>query len=149
MPVALRQKIATSLSWLHERHSKGFVRAHKVIVRPPPLEMSQQVWGLLCGGPGTSCQSCYAMTDREIHPLNESGIQLSREAHFLQAGLESGLCQEAHHVRDANQLAPPLAFFHLTVDQTIRHLPSTHVASSTAKRQPLTKVGGERIEVQV
>jgi hypothetical protein len=52
-------------------------------VRAPPLEMDQQVWGLLRSGPGTSCESCHAMTDGQIHPLDESGVEPPREAQSL------------------------------------------------------------------
>jgi hypothetical protein len=42
LPIALRHPLATSCSRLHERHSKGVVRAHKVRVGAPPLQMGQQ-----------------------------------------------------------------------------------------------------------
>jgi hypothetical protein len=83
VPVALCQKIATSLSWLHEPHPQRLVRTHKMVVRAPPLQMSQQVWGLLKSGPGPSCESCHAMADGEIHALNESGVESSREVEVL------------------------------------------------------------------
>ena len=54
--------------------------ATSVIVNSPPLEMSQQVWGRLCRGPGATSQRGYSMADGQIHPLNESGVQPSREA---------------------------------------------------------------------
>src|SRR5205085_4914270 len=95
-----------------------FVRTHKMIVSSPPFYVSQQMWGLLDCGPGATRQCCQAMTHREIHPLDESGVQPSREAEFLQGGLKSGLCSQAHHVRHTNQLAPPVAFLHLAVDPT-------------------------------
>ena len=57
MPIALRYPFATSLSWLHEHLSQRLVRTHKVIVRSPPLQMGQEVWGMLGSGPGAACQS--------------------------------------------------------------------------------------------
>jgi hypothetical protein len=42
--------------------------------------MSKQVWGLLSRRPGATRERCYAMTHRQIHPLNKSGIESSREA---------------------------------------------------------------------
>ena len=54
-----------------------------MIVSSPPLEMSQQVWGLLSSGPGTASQSCHSMTNSEIHPLDESGVESSRKTHPL------------------------------------------------------------------
>ena len=89
------------------------------------------------------------MADRQIHPLDKSGIQPSREAHPLQGGLESGLCPQTHHVCDPNQLAPPVAFFHLAVDQTSRHLPLTQVPASTAHLEPVSKMGRQRVEVEI
>jgi len=52
-------------------------------------------------------------------------------------------------MRDADQLATAVAFFHLTIDQAWLHLPPAHVASSTAHGEPLTKVGREGIEVEI
>jgi hypothetical protein len=43
LPVALRQKIATSLVWLHEGYSQRLVRTHEMVVRSPPLQMREQV----------------------------------------------------------------------------------------------------------
>ena len=40
-------------------------------------------------------------------------------------------------------------FLDLTVDQLRRHLPPAHAAPSTTHLEPLTKVGGEGIEVQI
>ncbi len=51
--------------------------SHKMIVSSPPLQMGQQVWGLLGCGPRATCQSCYPMTDRQIHPLDKSSVQSS------------------------------------------------------------------------
>ena len=50
---------------------------------------------------------------------------------------------QTHHVRDTNQLAPPIAFFHLAVDQAGRHLPLAHVAPATTLMEPLAKVSRE------
>jgi len=89
------------------------------------------------------------MSDGQIHPFNKSGVQPPGEAQPLQAGLESVLSAKRHHVRDPNQLAPPVAFLHLPVAQAWFHLPPTPVAPSTAQRAPLTNVGGERIKVEI
>ena len=62
------------------------------------------------------------MSDGQVHPFNKSGVESSRETQSLQVGRESGLCSKPHHVRDPHQLASPVAFFHLVVDQTRRHL---------------------------
>jgi len=51
-----------------------------MIVRAPPLEMSQQVWGLLSRRPGATRERRYSMADGQIDPLNESRVELSREA---------------------------------------------------------------------
>jgi hypothetical protein len=54
--------------------------ATSVIVRSPPLQMGQEMGRLLCCGPGPASQSGQAMTDRQIHPLDKSRVQPSREA---------------------------------------------------------------------
>jgi hypothetical protein len=89
------------------------------------------------------------MAHRQIHPLDESGVEPSRQAQFLQGSLKSGLCPQAHHMGHPNQLTPSVAFLHLTVDQPRCHLPLAHVAPATTHLEPLTKVGRESIEVQI
>ena len=46
-----------------------------MIVGTPPLQMCQQVWGLLRRRPGATSERSYPMADGQIHPLNESGVQ--------------------------------------------------------------------------
>jgi hypothetical protein len=67
----------------------------------------------------------------------------------LQCCLEIGLCPQAHHVRNAHQLAPSVAFFHLSVDQAWLHQPSAQVVPSTTHLEPLAKVGCKRIKVEI
>ena len=120
-----------------------------MIVRSPPLQRGEELRRLLSRRPGPACQSGHPMTDGQIHPLNESRIHPPRKAQALQGDLESLLCSQPHHVRHPNQLAPSVAFLHLTVDQTWLHLPPAHVAASLTHLEPLTKVSCEGIEVQI
>src|SRR5437868_4562445 len=78
--VRLCQTFATSLLRLYEPHTQCFVRTHKMVVSPPPLQMGQQVRRLLSRGPGAACESSHPMSDGQVHPLNESGIEPTREA---------------------------------------------------------------------
>ncbi len=117
-----------------------------MIVGAPPFQVSQEVWGLLGRGPGATRQRRYSMTGGQIDPLDKSGVQPSREAHPLQSEREICLCPQAHQVRDASELTPPVALFHLAVDQACRHLP---LAPSTTSCEPLAKMGREGIEIQV
>jgi hypothetical protein len=87
-----------------------------MIVGSPPFHVSQELWSELRRSPRATRQRCYPMADGQIHPLDKSGVQPSREAHPLQGVREICLCSQAHHRRDANQLAPLVAFFHLAVD---------------------------------
>ena len=57
--------------------------ATSVIVRTPPFQIGQQLWGLLCRRPGAACERCHAMSNRQIHPLDERRVQPPREAHCL------------------------------------------------------------------
>ena len=107
---------------------------HKMIVGSPPFQTGQELWGLLGGGPGAACQRCHSVTYRQIHPLNKSGVQLPREAHPLQGALESGTCSKAYHVRDPHQLAPSVAFLHLTVNQSFHHLPLAYFPLSITEQ---------------
>jgi len=83
LPIALRQTVAPSFSRLHECYSQRCLRAHKVIIRSPPLQMGQKLWGLLRRRPGATCQRGYPMSDRQIHPFNKSSVQAPRKAQFL------------------------------------------------------------------
>jgi hypothetical protein len=47
------------------------MRTHEMIVRSPPLEMGQEMWGLLSRSPGATSQGRNAMSDGQIHPLNK------------------------------------------------------------------------------
>jgi len=89
------------------------------------------------------------MAHRQIHPFDKSRIEPAREAHPLQAGLESSFGSQAHNVSDPNELAPTIAFFHLAVDQTRRHLPLTHVPASMTHMEPVSKMGRQRIKVYI
>src|SRR5579863_205363 len=48
-----------------------------------------------------------------------------------------------------HQLAPPVAFFHLPVDEPRRHLPQTHCPPSTTSYEPVSEMGCQRIEVRI
>jgi len=79
LSVALRQTFATLLSWLQERYSECFVGTHKMIVGAPPLQMGEQVRGLLSRGPGSASQRGYPLADGQIHALNKGGVQPTRK----------------------------------------------------------------------
>ena len=89
------------------------------------------------------------MTDGQIHPLDKSRVEPPREAQSLQCSLESYACSKAHHVRDPQQLASPVAFFHLTVDQTRGHLPLICFPSTMIHLAPLSKMGCQSVEVHI
>ena len=50
---------------------------------------------------------------------------------------------------DADQLAPPVAFFYLAVDQTCRHLPSEDSAPLATHLEPVPKMSRQRIKVEI
>jgi hypothetical protein len=52
-------------------------------------------------------------------------------------------------VRDARQLAPPVAFLHLTVDQLRCHLPLECFLASATHLKPASKMGGQGIEIEI
>ncbi len=55
----------------------------------------------------------------------------------------SVLSAKAHHRCDACQLATPVAFLHLTVDQLLCHLPPACFQASTDYFKPLSVFGDE------
>src|SRR5689334_18660258 len=77
LPIALCQTFAFSCLWLHESHSQRCMGTHKVIVGAPPLQMGEQVWGLLRRRPGATSQGGYSMSESQIDPLNIGGVQPS------------------------------------------------------------------------
>ena len=89
------------------------------------------------------------MTDRQVHPFNKSGVQASREAESLQGDLESGLCPQAHHMRDLDQLTPSVTFLYLAVDQARCYLPSTGLPPPMPYLEPVSKMSCQGIEVQI
>ena len=111
--------------------------------------MGEQVWGLLRRRPGATRQRCHAMTHGQIHSLDESRVQSSRETQSLQGAYEICLGPKPHHVRDVNQPPTVVALFHLTVDQTSRHLLLTHDPPSTTSYEPVSKMGREGIEIHI
>ena len=80
LPVALRHQFAPPPWRLRECHSQCVVRTHKVVIGSPPFQVCKQMWGLLSRRPGAACERCHAMSDSQIHPLNESRVQPPREA---------------------------------------------------------------------
>src|ERR1700687_4220995 len=50
---------------------------------------------------------------------------------------------------DFYELAPPVALFHLAVDQAHRHLPSKDFAPSPMHLVPVSKMGCECIEIEI
>ncbi len=149
LPVALCHQLAPSLARLYEPHPQRGMGAYKMIVGAPPLQMSQELWSLLGSGPGPSRERCHPVSDGQIHPLDERRVQPSRETQSLQGDGEICQCPQAHYRRDAHQLAPPVAFLHLTVDQLRCHLPLECFPSSATHLSPLSKMGREGIKVQV
>src|SRR5579859_8108864 len=52
-------------------------------------------------------------------------------------------------MRNPHQLAPLVAFFHLPINQSWRHLPLACFPPSTSHIEPLSKMGGQGVEVQI
>jgi hypothetical protein len=63
-------------------------------VGTPPLQVCQQVWGLLRRRPGAACQRGSAMANREIDPFNTGSVEPSREAQSLEDDSESVQCSK-------------------------------------------------------
>jgi hypothetical protein len=51
-----------------------------MVVRSPPFQVCEQVWGLLGRGPRTASERGNSLSDRQIHPFNKGSIEPSREA---------------------------------------------------------------------
>jgi hypothetical protein len=47
-----------------------------MVVRSPPLQVSEQMVGLLRRRPGTTSQRSYPKADGQIHSLDKSGVQI-------------------------------------------------------------------------
>ena len=52
-------------------------------------------------------------------------------------------------MRDPHQLAPPIAFFHLAIDQACHQLPPKDFPTSTSHISPLPKMSREGIKVVI
>ena len=120
-----------------------------MVIDSPPFQVGQEVWGLLSRGPGSTSQRGYSMTDSQIHPFDKGRVEPSREAQSLSDDGESILGSQAHHVRHSQELAPLVAFLHLAIDQFFCHLPPEYFPPSASHVEPVSKMGRERIEVQI
>jgi hypothetical protein len=52
-------------------------------------------------------------------------------------------------MRDAHELASPVAFLHLTVDQLGRHLPPEDFSPSATHLKPVSEMGRQSIEIDI
>ena len=59
------------------------MRAHEVIIRLPPVQMSLHVGSLHGGGPRALCQSGHTVADRQIDTLNKRRVDAARKAQSL------------------------------------------------------------------
>ena len=120
-----------------------------MVIGSPPFQVGQEVRGRLRRGPGATRQRGYSMTDRQWSPFDKGRVEPSREAQSLSDDGESILGSQAHHVRHSHELAPLVVFLHLAIDQFFCHLPQENVPPSASQLEPVSKMGGERREVQI
>jgi hypothetical protein len=83
------------------------------------------------------------MTNREIQPLNESGVEPSWKTKSLSGSREHSACSKAHHRRDPHQLAPLGGLFHLARDQFRCSLPLKDFPASATHLKPVSNMGRE------
>ena len=59
-----------------------------MIVRAPPFDMQEQMFGVLSQRPGLAHQGSNTSADGQIDPLNESGLNEGRRVILLQKRIE-------------------------------------------------------------
>ena len=67
-----------------------------MIIGLTPFQVGQQLWGGLRRGPGVTRQRCHLMTDSQIHSLDKSGVESTRETQSLQGDFERRLCPKVY-----------------------------------------------------
>ncbi len=50
-----------------------------MILGSPAFQVGQQLWGGLRRGPCAACQRCHPLADGQIHSLDTSGVESTRE----------------------------------------------------------------------
>jgi hypothetical protein len=127
--------------------TQALMRAAEVIPRSPPLQVGLQGRGELGGGPGAAGQGREALAQGQVEAFDESGVDGTGEAELLKGDLQVFALAELHAPLDFSELTAAIGFDDLAVEQVERHLPFRFAGGGVC--EPLAKVSGEGIEVQV
>src|SRR6266511_6131327 len=123
LAVSLRPAFATPIHGLSEPHTERLVRAHEMVVGPPPFEMQQQLRCLLHGCPCPPNEGRHALPQRQIHPLDKGGVQPPTQPKLREGISQCRMRSTAHHVPDPHHLPAPIGLFDLPVNQLGCDLP--------------------------
>jgi len=133
----------------------------EMIIRPPPLQIGKQFARELCRGPRATPSArppdtaTGGVTQSKVDAFDESRVECAGETERFEAVGEMGQVAQAHAAFDPSfhsgqapsESAAAIGFLDLAVQQVERHLPTEFARSHI--RDPLTEMGGDRIEVEV
>src|SRR5262245_24434465 len=88
LAIALGKAFPAAFNRLSEFHAQGLVRAHEMVIAPPPFQMEQQVPRILHGRPRPADQRRHALSECQIDALDERRVQLPTQAQPLQGHLQ-------------------------------------------------------------
>jgi hypothetical protein len=100
----------------------------------------------LCSAPNAACQQSHALSESQVQPLNEGGVESTGQAGGLQALAECFALAPEHDVLDFDQAAAPLELFDLAVDEVGGDLPDG--LAGVVGSEPVAEVGGQGVEIE-
>lgn len=107
---------ASTSQAVYQRLSQGYMRPHKVVRSPPPVEMQGEFAQRMRHAPGTACQSGNRPTDRKIEALDEGVLDPPRQTLRLQSLAIVIGRPKTDVLPNLSETAPLKAFDDLTVE---------------------------------
>jgi hypothetical protein len=147
LPVPLGETVPASFHGRYQRHSSRFVRTHEVRVRPPPLEMEQEVRRQLRCRATAADPSRNTLSQGQLHTFEKGRLEPPAQPQPAEGGPQLLRRPTAHRLGEAHQWAPPRDLLDLTRDQPCCHLPVA--CPSSLALHPFPKMGCEGREVPI
>jgi len=84
LPLPLPLTVAATCARVFEPHPERRMRPYEVLVRPPPLQVREQLRRFLHRRPAPADQRRHHLPQRQIQPLDKGGIELSTQTQSTQ-----------------------------------------------------------------
>jgi transposase-like protein len=100
LTVALWLAFPTTVKRIRQRLPERLMRPHERVVRPPPRQIAQQLRCRLHRRPGPADERRHHLPQRQIHALDNGGMQRAAHAQCAEGRLERCACPAPHQIRD-------------------------------------------------